>query len=255
MTYTEKDPNGKKGTLDPLLDNQKGTTFAERLRIAIGDKSIRQFAIDCGISYGAMHKYFTGTTQPTLDNLVILSKTAGVGIEWLATGQNSPVLTETKLQTVPAASGVLDVHGNDVDLGEFVFVPRYNVAAAAGYGAWNDDETPMFTVSFRRYWIVNHLKADPTKLSVISVVGDSMEGVLNDKDIILVNHGDKEPREGIYVLRLDGQLIVKRVQRLPGSELFVTSTNPAYKPFTINLNNIPSDFDVVGKVVWYGRVV
>ncbi|PLL17162.1 phage repressor protein C, partial [Klebsiella michiganensis] len=30
---------------------------------------------------------------------------------------------------------------------------------------------------------------------------------------------------------------------------------PAYKPFTINLNNIPSDFDVVGKVVWYGRVV
>ncbi|CDL20180.1 probable transcription regulator NMA0738 [Klebsiella pneumoniae IS53] len=136
-----------------------------------------------------------------------------------------------------------------------MFVPRYNVAAAAGYGAWNDDETPMFTVSFRRYWIVNHLKADPTKLSVISVVGDSMEGVLNDKDIILVNHGDKEPREGIYVLRLDGQLIVKRVQRLPGSELFVTSTNPAYKPFTINLNNIPSDFDVVGKVVWYGRVV
>ena len=82
-----------------------------------------------------------------------------------------------------------------------------------------------------------------------------MEGVLNDKDIILVNHGDREPREGIYVLRLDGQLIVKRVQRLPGSELFVTSTNPAYKPFTINLNNIPSDFDVVGKVVWYGRVV
>ena len=125
MTYTEKDPNGKKGTMDPLLDNQKGTTFAERLRIAIGDKSIRQFAIDCGISYGAMHKYFTGTTQPTLDNLVILSKTAGVGIEWLATGQNSPVLTGTELQTVPAASGALDVHGNDVDLGEFRRRPRW----------------------------------------------------------------------------------------------------------------------------------
>lgn len=81
----------------------------------------------------------------------------------------------------------------------------------------NDDETPMFTVSFRRYWVVNHLKADPKQLSVISVQGDSMEGVLNDKDIILVNHGDREPREGIYVLRLDGQLIVKRVQRLPST--------------------------------------
>lgn len=255
MAYTEKDPNGKKGTVDPLVGNQKGTTFAERLRKAIGDKSIRQFATDCGISYGAMHKYFTGLTQPTLDNLVVLSKTAGVSIEWLATGHDNTQLTGSEVQAVSPKRDVTDVHGNNVDLEEFVFVPRYNVAAAAGYGAWNDDETPMFTVSFRRYWIVNHLKADPKKLSVISVMGDSMEGILNDKDIILVNHGDKEPSEGIYVLRLDGQLIVKRVQRLPGAELFVTSTNPAYKPFTINLNNIPSDFDVVGKVVWYGRVV
>lgn len=113
----------------------------------------------------------------------------------------------------------------------------------------------MFTVSFRRYWVTNHLKADPAQLSVISVYGDSMEGVLNDKDIILINHADKEPREGIYVLRIDGQLIVKRVQRLPGSLLRITSTNPAYEPFSINLNDVPSDFDIVGKVVWYGRVV
>lgn len=150
---------------------------------------------------------------------------------------------------------VTDVKGNEVDLDEFVFVPRYNIAAAAGFGAWNDDETPMFTVSFRRYWVTNHLKADPSKLSVISVYGDSMEGVLNDKDIILINHDDREPREGIYVLRIDGQLIVKRVQRLPGSILRVTSTNPAYEPFSVDMNNVLGDFAVVGKVVWYGRVV
>ncbi|OHY68435.1 repressor [Pluralibacter gergoviae] len=262
MTYTEKDPNGKKGTVDPLVDNQKGTTFGERLRKAIGKKSIRQFAVECGISYGAMHKYFTGATQPTLDNLITLAQTTGVSIQWLATGidyhpGNSGDLMVQDAQGTNslATKSIEDVQGNTVDLSEFIFVPRYNVSAAAGYGAWNDDETPMFTVSFRRYWVVNHLKADPAKLSVISVVGDSMEGILNDKDIILVNHGDKEPIEGIYVLRLDGQLIVKRVQRLPGAELHVTSTNPAYKPFTINLNNVPSDFDVVGKVVWYGRVV
>lgn len=82
-----------------------------------------------------------------------------------------------------------------------------------------------------------------------------MEGVLNDKDIILINHDDREPREGIYVLRIDGQLIVKRVQRLPGSILRITSTNPAYEPFSVDMNNVLGDFAVVGKVVWYGRVV
>jgi phage repressor protein C with HTH and peptisase S24 domain len=66
---------------------------------------------------------------------------------------------------------------------------------------------------------------------------------------------ETETHERIYVLRIDGQLIVKRVQRIPGSMLRVSSTNPAYEPFTINLDNVPTDFDIVGKVVWYGRVI
>ncbi|WP_437612012.1 XRE family transcriptional regulator [Erwinia sp. V71] len=255
MTYTGKEPTDIKGTNVPFVDNAKGTTFGERLRKVIGDKSMRSFAAECGISYGAMHKYFSGTTQPNLDNLVIISRVLGVSIEWLATGVEEKEVKSKPYSVVTGSTEVTDVLGNEVDLEDFIFVPRYNVAASAGYGSWNELESPMFTVSFRKYWIVNHLKADPTKLSVISVSGDSMEGVLNDKDIILVNHGDREPREGIYVLRIDGQLIVKRVQRLPGSELHISSTNPAYLPFTINLNNVPSDFDIVGKVVWYGRVI
>ncbi|EPC3578156.1 LexA family transcriptional regulator [Citrobacter braakii] len=239
----------------PTKDEKLGCAgFHARLRTIIDKfKSNNAFATASGISPSGLNRLLDGG-YPTLPILIALAKAGEVSVEWLSTG-GEPLNT---IEITAKANGLVpitDVKGNEVDLDEFVFVPRYNISAAAGHGAWNDDETPMFTVSFRRYWIVNHLKADPTKLSVISVVGDSMEGVLNDKDIILVNHGDKEPREGIYVLRLDGQLIVKRVQRLPGSELFVTSTNPAYKPFTINLNNIPSDFDVVGKVVWYGRVV
>lgn len=253
MTYTGKEPEVLKGTSVPFSDNTKGTTFSERLRQAIGDKSIRSFAAECGISYGAMHKYFAGVTQPTLDNLILLSETLNISLEWLATGKSGN--SASIPANVSTTKNVVDVNGNGIDLEEFIFVPRYNVQAAAGFGSWNDDESPMFTVSFRRYWVTNHLKADPKMLSVISVCGDSMEGVLSDKDVILINHGDKEPREGIYVLRLDGQLIVKRVQRLPGAELYITSTNPAYKPYTIKLDSVPDDFDIVGKVVWYGRVV
>lgn len=253
MSYTGKEPLDKKGTDVPFSGHTKGTTFSERLRIAMGERSIRSFAAECGISYGAMHKYFSGLTQPTLDNLVTLSETLRVSLEWLATGKSEQ--QQGMVPAVVSEQTAIDVKGNEVDLDEFVFVPRYNVQAAAGFGSWNEDESPMFTVSFRKYWVTHHLKADPKMLSVISVCGDSMEGVLNDKDIILINHGDKDPREGIYVLRLDGQLIVKRVQRLPGAELYVTSTNPAYKPYSIKLDNVPDDFDVVGKVVWYGRVV
>ncbi|WP_390894862.1 S24 family peptidase [Microvirgula aerodenitrificans] len=148
-----------------------------------------------------------------------------------------------------------DTLGNPVDLEEFVFVPRYNLQASAGYGAAVDGEKPVFSMAFRRYWIVNYLHADPHDLSVISVKGDSMEGVLNDKDVILINRSDTSATSGLFVLRIDGDLVVKRVQRLPGSILKVTSANEAYEPFTVDINNPPSDFSVVGRVVWFGRQV
>ena len=65
--------------------------------------------------------------------------------------------------------------GNPVDLSEFVFVPRYNVATAAGYGAPVFGEEPLFCLAFRKYWIDNYVTKQPEKLSVITVKGDSME--------------------------------------------------------------------------------
>ncbi|WP_154948860.1 LexA family transcriptional regulator [Klebsiella grimontii] len=239
----------------PSKENQLGCEgFHSRLRTLLDKfRSVNAFATAAGISPSGLNRLLDGG-YPTLPILVALAKAGDVSVEWLSTGgEQVSASLPTKMDSTSMT--VTDVKGNEVDLDEFVFVPRYNIAAAAGFGAWNDDETPMFTVSFRRYWVTNHLKADPSKLSVISVYGDSMEGVLNDKDIILINHDDREPREGIYVLRIDGQLIVKRVQRLPGSILRVTSTNPAYEPFSVDMNNVLGDFAVVGKVVWYGRVV
>lgn len=239
----------------PCKESQLGYEgFHSRLRTILDKfRSVNAFANAAGISPSGLNRLLDGG-YPTLPILVALAKAGDVSVEWLSTGgEQVSASLPTKMDSTSLT--VTDVKGNEVDLDEFVFVPRYNIAAAAGFGAWNDDETPMFTVSFRRYWVTNHLKADPSKLSVISVYGDSMEGVLNDKDIILINHDDREPREGIYVLRIDGQLIVKRVQRLPGSILRITSTNPAYEPFSVDMNNVLGDFAVVGKVVWYGRVV
>lgn len=239
----------------PCKESQLGCEgFHSRLRIILDKfRSVNAFANAAGISPSGLNRLLDGG-YPTLPILVALAKAGDVSVEWLSTGgEQVSASLPTKMDSTSLT--VTDVKGNEVDLDEFVFVPRYNIAAAAGFGAWNDDETPMFTVSFRRYWVTNHLKADPSKLSVISVYGDSMEGILNDKDIILINHDDREPREGIYVLRIDGQLIVKRVQRLPGSILRITSTNPAYEPFSVDMNNVLGDFAVVGKVVWYGRVV
>ncbi|WP_202145378.1 S24 family peptidase, partial [Neisseria gonorrhoeae] len=127
------------------------------------------------------------------------------------------------------------------------------IQAAAGHGQLVQDEKPVFTMAFRRYWVENYVTRDTKKLSVISVKGDSMEGVLNDGDSILINHGETTPRDGLYVLRLNDNLLVKRLQLMPGGIVNVISANEAYPTFEIDLNNMTDDVAIIGRVEWFGR--
>ena len=125
-----------------------------------------------------------------------------------------------------------------------------------GNGHPVDLEEPLFCMAFRRYWIENYVTTDIKQLSVIAVKGDSMEGVLNDGDNILVNHAATTPRDGLFVLRINNDLMVKRVQSLPG-KLLITSANPAYTPFEIDLakNKDNEEAAIVGRVEWFGRAI
>lgn len=148
-----------------------------------------------------------------------------------------------------------DTVGNPVDIEEFVFIPRYNVQASAGHGADVSMENIMHPMAFRKYWIDNILGICAKSLIVIGVKGDSMEGEINNGDIILINKEDNTLLNGIYVIRIEGDLIVKRIQRLPGGIIKVISANKEYESFEIDTNNPPLDFEAIGRVVWHGRNV
>ena len=114
---------------------------------------------------------------------------------------------------------------------EFCFIPRYNLKASAGFGSNASEEAPMFYMAFRKYWIKNHLNASAKDLAVISVKGDSMSGVLEDRDTILVNTAEHSPGEGLYVIRMGEDIFVKQLQRLPGGAVQVRSANPFVRDF------------------------
>lgn len=237
--------------------------LGERLRL-VRDSVLKEArsvtAEKLGVSLVSIQNYENGTREPSATFVVNFAKMAGVSLEWLLLGEGQ--MLKQAASEVASGSGsdsghcvCMDTLGNPVDLDEFVFIPRYNLKAAAGHGATTEGEKPMFSMAFRRYWVENYLRATPTDLSVISVKGDSMEGVLNDRDVILLNTSDTQASSGLYVLRVDGDLVVKRVQRLPGGILRVISANEAYATFDVDLNNSPADFGVIGRVVWFGRQI
>ena len=139
------------------------------------------------------------------------------------------------------------------DVADYAAIPLYNVRAAAGGGAIVEHEAIVDVLHFKEEWIRNELRANPADLYLIYVDGESMEPTLRPGDVILVDHRDVGPsRDGIYVLRTDGALLVKRLQRLPGGVLRVTSDNSSYEPFNISLTQLAEDFAIIGRVVWVG---
>lgn len=235
-------------------------SFKKRLQELWPESTLEEIAQKIDMSYMGLNKVFAKNGLPKAETLIKVQEVTGCDLNWLLTGDGSPYLDKNHpdnaggfaVQT--GSDGVTDILGNPVDLSEFIFVPRYNVAAAAGHGAAVYAEEPLFCMAFRRYWIENYVTKRPEKLSVITVKGDSMEGVLNHGDSILINHAETTPRDGLYVLRIGNDLFVKRVQRIPG-KLLVTSANPSYAPFEIDLTQPDNDTAIIGRVEWYGRSI
>ncbi|WP_107994144.1 XRE family transcriptional regulator [Neisseria elongata] len=249
------------------------STFKDRLALLWPEKSTSEIADKIGMSYVGLSKVFSKDALPKADTLLKIHEVSGCDLKWLMTGEGVPFPEKVAIssnqellesvghnakwitQSATTALEVLDTLGNPVDLSEFVFIPRYNVKVAAGHGYAVEDEKPRFTMAFRKYWIRFYLRTDPKSLSVVKVTGDSMEGVLFDGDNVLVDHSRNQPGNGLYVLRIGEELIVKRTQTLPGNHLLVSSANEAYQPFELNLADETSGVEIIGKVVWFGRQI
>lgn len=129
--------------------------------------------------------------------------------------------------------------------GGWIAIPRLPLGASAGPGAFADGEEPFGAFGVTAHWLRSQ-GLDPAMLSAISVIGDSMEPTLRDGDEILVDRTPRPPRDGIHVLRVDGALLVKRLETGRPGLIVLRSDNKAYDPIELP----PSEIEVIGRVVW-----
>ncbi len=135
-------------------------------------------------------------------------------------------------------------------------VPKLALEASAGTGAVAGEEWTSDVIGFDPHWL-KRLGLRPENLSIIDVKGESMAPTLNNGDTIMVDRSDgvDRLRDGIYVLRLDTMLMVKRIALSPRKgrmALTVSSDNPHY-PTWEDVDR--ALVDIVGRVVWTARVL
>ena len=136
-----------------------------------------------------------------------------------------------------------------------ISVKRHPVMVSAGPGAIVTEELGKPYFAFDERWLKALTPSTPSNLSIVRVEGDSMAPTLNAGDDILVDLGDcaERLRDGIYVLRIDDALVVKRLALNPlGKRVTVQSDNPAYPDWPdCSLGEI----NCIGRVIWSGRRV
>jgi repressor LexA len=106
-------------------------------------------------------------------------------------------------------------------------VRRIDAYAAAGPGGLVEDDRAVGEERIDPR-VAQRLGVAADALTMITARGTSMEPLIHDGDALFVDSGDRRlsSRAGLFVLRLDGVLLVKRVARI-GFDLRITSDNPA----------------------------
>lgn len=183
-------------------------------------------------------------------SLAALSRMLGRGPaylqQWVRYG--SPrVLAERDRRMLANFFGVAEeVLGGEADAAGWR-IPRLDVSASAGPGAAVGDEALLGLDSIS-IETARALGLSRGQAAVIRVAGDSMAPGLLDGDRLLVDQTSRTPdtRGGVYVIRLDGMLMVKRVRR-SRLLLVASSDNPSAPP----LPHAP--IEVIGRAVWQMR--
>jgi len=202
-----------------------------------------------GLSLSSYNSMRRDGRLPRADEATIIARELGTTVEYLVTGENvkaraTPLIPKEQTITYRAPDG------REVSLdGELVLIPIYSQKVAAGLGqAMIDDievvgQLPFLTRMLRG--------TQPEGARALEVRGDSMTGVnIFDGDMVVFVPGSIRG-DGIYVLAVGDELIVKRVEFDPVSKkIRIMSENPRYQDRVESADG--QTIRVVGKV--YGWV-
>lgn len=124
------------------------------------------------------------------------------------------------------------------------YIPLYDVPVSAGHGSFFDAENIIQQIPFDAEWLERE-ELIAGQLACLPIKGDSMSPGLKTSDIVRVDLTHQRG-DGVFVLRLNGALRIKRLQWLADGRLRISSDNPIYETEYVDPNTPPDDFAIIG---------
>jgi len=204
-----------------------------------------------GVSPSAFRKWLKGEAEPSRERLVALADAAQVGIAWLTKGEGPESTFDAGEAAQRRPRSANHTVTNEAD---FLLLPKRPEAVAAG-PATPIPPTGSEYIAFKHEWLRSVFGVEPEDLSLEVAIGESMQPTIHDGDLLLIDTSDRHFRNfGIYVMEIEGERLVKRVQRKLDGTLLLISDNEIYETDRISPERAV-DVVVLGRVVWAaGRI-
>lgn len=227
----------KDSDLLELLDIPKGTMDTWKNRDSIPLPRLKEFSSVTGIPLHVL-----------LDQGAIIQTATGDGITQINGNSNnvSNGYGADKIKHRTGTTEQLDDEKVREDMKKawsMLEIPYYdNIKSSAGFGAVNGriEKPEMFTLP------KNLLPSASKETEAIRCTGDSMSPSLQDGDIMFIDRANTDLHDGeIYVVRVEDELYVKRLVRVPG-KIIAKSDNNSYPDFELSGDN----FEILGRVIY-----
>ena len=235
--------------------------MAYRIRAArtAAELTQEQVAIACGVTRNAVSQWESQKPQkkpttPTLEHLKTLAAITRHNAWWLQTGEGPRYRTMFGRPDQQAPVGtVQDEPAPPPSRNEYTNIPRYKITGSAGQGRYVEHELIGDHLAFRTDW----LKSRPYSikdLTVIHAEGESMEPLIRDGNILLIDCAQRQIKSGkVYALRVGEDVRIKRLFWQTDGSLLISSDNksPDHRDEVVAPDAV-ANVHVIGRAVWTG---
>ncbi len=237
-----------------MREKMSDQSLAERfraLRLALS-KSQSAFGEPIGVSYAAVSRWEKDDALPPDMAAIALEHVYGVSSKWLLTGEG-PMWIPKPAPTEGSA--------------ELLSRPLIAGAASCGPGGEIADPGPTaLRMPFRKDFLLELLQesgAGSTEdLYVVECSGESMRPTVHPGDMALINTSLElrlQPkRNALYLVRPDpasAEGRIKRVRIDANGQLCFLSDAPGFTPIAVDLDSLPMQSLILGRVCWVARSV
>jgi phage repressor protein C with HTH and peptisase S24 domain len=247
MTKAKKEPKKAK-------EPKTNPGFQKRLKdILIKDfnNNKSRLAKAIGVSVSGMGNYLNDGRVAEWDILLKISETCNKSTDWLLTGE------ERFVQKAPPnitfqSTGKLKAFHEDFAKDNYIPVRLLKDSAAAGQPSEiNENDTDGYCVIFAdKKW----MPGNPENYTCVHIKGKSMFPVLDDGDIVAIDHNQKNPKKldkKMVAFRKNGGVTIKWLKLTDNGNVLGLPENRDEVDAIVNLEGNEIENGIIGRVAWF----